>query len=110
VLSFRHDKDYTIALAWHDPAAPDDYRAYLEGVMPAVEAVGGRLFHTLLNPRYVEEASDASGPSEITIMEWDSAFDLAAFQSSDTFLEHYSKLHSGTTRFELYRVAPIFEG
>lgn len=107
VLHFREDKHYTIALAWHGQTAPNDYRDYLGSVTSAVEALGGRFIHTLFEPRYVSHDMPPPGPNEINIVEWDTKESLDEFRTSEIFLEHYDKLHSGTTRFELYRIKPI---
>ncbi|MEL6869691.1 MAG: hypothetical protein AAFO81_07815 [Pseudomonadota bacterium] len=106
-LRFRQDKHYTIAFAWHDVTAPNDYQTYLDGVMPAVETAGGRFIHTLRTPRFVSHATAQPGPSEINIVEWDTEDGLDLLQSSDLFTKHYNYLQSGTTRFDLYRIAPI---
>lgn len=109
-LRFRADRHYTIAFAWHDPAMPEAYRSYLDHVTPAVEGAGGRFIHTLMNPRFVAESSAAPGPSEINIVEWDTAQGLDELQTSKAFLQNYDKLHAGTTRFELYRAVPVDPG
>ena len=106
-LRFRQDKHYTIAFAWHDVTSPNDYQTYLDGVMPAVETAGGRFIHTLRTPRFVSHATAQPGPSEINIVEWDTEDGLDLLQSSDLFTKHYNYLQSGTTRFDLYRIAPI---
>ena len=108
-LTFSEQKFYTLALAWLDKSQPTDYAEYLRGITSTVTQVGGKFIHSMRNPRFVSHTNTETGPDEITFVEWDSLKALNHFQQSEGFRQHAPLLKSGTQRFELYRIKPVFK-
>lgn len=107
-LRFSENKFYTIAFAYFDDKFPNDYQTYMEGIQSAVAQAGGKFIHKMSQPRFVSHTPSLSAPNEINIVEWDSYDGLAKFQKSEGFLDYAHFLNSGTEKFELYRIAPVF--
>lgn len=108
-LRFSEKKFYTIAFAYFNDKHPNDYHQYMAGIKSAAEAVGGRFIHKMQNPRFVTHSESIEQPNEINIVEWDSYDGISQFQKSEGFLDHAHLLNSGTRKFELYRISPIFK-
>ncbi len=102
-LTFRADRSYTVAVAWLNPHAPEDYDRYLDGIEPTLNTMGARFVYKMRDPRYEQNAPTGSAPGQVTIVEWQSSEDLEAFLDSEGFEANYAHLQSGTTRFELHR-------
>jgi uncharacterized protein (DUF1330 family) len=96
------NKDYSIVVAWFDPANPGDYRRYLEGIEPAVEREGGRFIYKMRNPTLETNANSEAAPGQITFVEWADREGFVRVQKTPEYLAHRSYFASGTTRFEFY--------
>lgn len=105
-LSFREDKFYTAVFAWNNPQKPNDYAAYLEGIEPALNRVGGR-FILKLNPLSMEShISGAASPNQITFVEWNTENGFATLQQQDDYKRYTDLRDSGLKKIEFHRLAP----
>ena len=105
-LSFDPEKSYTVAFAWTDPSQPSDYYDYMNALPPLLEKIGGRFMHKINDVTMSSHNPDAIAPQQITFVEWDSPEGVEKLQAMPEFAEISGKLRSGTTRFELHRIAP----
>ncbi len=100
-LAFSSDKFYTLASAWIDPERPADYDTYLQNIVPAVQAVGGRFMYQMVDPNFSALDADTRAPGRLTLVEWDSPAGLDAFLKSQGYRQNAALVRSGTTRFEV---------
>lgn len=100
-LTFAPEKTYTLAMAWTNPANPDDYDIYMDGIEDAVSEVGGRFIYKMFDPKFESHKLKDDAPGQVTLVEWDTTQGLANFQKTAGFKAHAKYLTSGVTRFEI---------
>lgn len=105
-LSFREDKFYTAVFAWNNPSNPGNYAAYLEGIEPALNRIGGRFILKLRNVTMESHDSDAVSPNRITLVEWDTENGFAKLQQQEDYKSYTALRDSGLQKIEFHRLAP----
>ncbi|MEM9616651.1 MAG: hypothetical protein AAF936_01725 [Pseudomonadota bacterium] len=108
-LNFDPAKQYTVVVAWFDPAHPGDYERYLSGIENAVTREGGRFIYKMRRPRFEAHASSLDAPGQITFVEWDSNDGFARVQKSDEYKANAKFFNSGLESFEFYWLAPSID-
>lgn len=100
-LTFHSDKTYTLAMAWSNPKNPDHYDLYMDGIEEAAAEVGGRFVYKMFDPKFESNTIKDGGPSQVTLVEWDTPQGLKNFGSTDGFTANAHYLKTGVTRFEI---------
>jgi len=105
-LSFREDKFYTVVFAWNNPQHPNNYSAYLEGIEPALNRVGGRFMLKIKQPTMESHDSNAVPPNQITFVEWNTKNGFATLQQQEGYKRFIALRDSGLQKIEFHRLAP----
>lgn len=108
-LEFDTAKSYTLAIAWLNPARPNDYYKYMEAISDDVRAVGGRFVLKMVEPKFEAHASPKVAPGQVTIAEWPSDTSVAELRRREGYAEKYAHFESGVSRFEFYKIAPVIK-
>lgn len=104
--SFREDKFYTVVFAWNNPQNPDNYSAYLEGIEPALNRVGGRFMLKIKQPSMESHDPNAVPPNQITFVEWNTKNGFATLQQQEDYKRFIALRDSGLQKIEFHRLAP----
>ncbi len=106
-ITFSPDKYYSVAVAWTNPDRPNDYRQYLSNLEDTVTGLGGRFVLKLENLKYETHTPPFESPGQVMFVEWDTEEALTNLSSTEGFKQNVHLLRSGTTRFELHRIATV---
>jgi uncharacterized protein (DUF1330 family) len=105
-LTFDPAKHYTLAIAWTNPANPEDYDRYLDGVESAFADVGARFMHRFRDIGYDSSAGkDVVPPAQIVFVEWEDEEGLGKLLGSEAYKAHSSNFRSGVSDFRFYRLS-----
>ena len=69
-IEFSSEYHYTAVIAWFDSENATDYQQYLENIVPAVEAVGGKFLLKLHHPVMETHSNTYGKPGQITFVRW----------------------------------------
>ncbi|MGB3455941.1 MAG: hypothetical protein WBG08_01365 [Litorimonas sp.] len=106
VLRFDPSKHYTLAVAWTDPARPEDYDRYLAGVETEFAKIGARFLQRFDSVAYrTQDSGREVPPSRIIWVEWDDEDGLDRLLGSEAYSEHAPLFRSGVSDFRFYRIA-----
>lgn len=106
-LNVRFDpaKSYTLAIAWANPAYPQAYDQYLDGITNQFEQVGARFVHKFRDLDVETRSGDLGVPPlQITIVEWDDEAGLTRLLSSEAYKKYSPYFRKGVSDFRLYRL------
>lgn len=104
-LSFDPEKNYTLAVAWANPANPTDYDRYLDSVESEFENVGARFVYKFRNIGYESQrGNDKIPPVQLTLVEWDAPNGLQALTGSKAYKDSAAYFQSGVADFQLFKL------
>lgn len=104
-LRFDPQKNYTLAVAWANPANPTDYDRYLDGIEPEFDKVGARFVYKFRDIGYENQVGqDTIPPVQLTLVEWDAPDGLQALTGSQAYKDSVPYFQSGVADFQLFRL------
>ena len=107
-LAFNFDptKAYTLAVAEINPDAPEAYNAYMSGIEPGLNEMGGRFIYRMINPKIESHGKQYDKDVQVTLVEWDDLSTIGKYTSTDTYKANAKFFSDGVRGFEFFQIAP----
>lgn len=105
-FSFDPTKAYTLAVAEINPEAPEAYNAYMSGIEPGLNEMGGRFIYRMINPKIESHGKQYDKDVQVTLVEWDDLSTIGKYTSTDTYKANAKFFSDGVRGFEFFQIAP----